>query len=83
MDVNRNIKWLSIHDLPSYSRHSSFFEDLLFTKNKYKFNLTICKSVDHKERWFLISNVDPTRSEKFYSYRFDGIETIFKHQKTT
>lgn len=74
--------WLSIHDLPSYAQHSSFFENLQFTKNKYKYNLTICKSVDHKERWFLISNVDPTRSKKFYGYRFGGIETIFKHQKS-
>ena len=74
--------WLSIHDLPSLKYHSSFYENLEFTKNKYLYNLTICKSDDHKERWFLISNIDPTRAKKFYAYRFGGIETIFKNQKT-
>lgn len=74
--------WTDIHHLPSYVHHSSFFENLEFTKNKYIYNLTICKSKDHQERWFLISNVDPTRAKKFYGYRFGGIETIFKHQKT-
>lgn len=48
----------------------------------YISKLTICKSKDHQERWFLISNVNPTRAKKFYGYRFGGIETIFKHQKT-
>jgi len=74
--------WTSIHDLPSLKYHSTFFSDLEFTKNKYIYNLTICKSSDHKERWFLISNIDPTRAKKFYGYRFGGIETIFKNQKS-
>lgn len=69
--------WCSIHDLPSLVYHSSFFYNLEFTKRKYKYNLTICKSDNHKERWFLISNIDPTRAKKFYAYRFGGIETIF------
>lgn len=74
--------WSSIHDLPSLKYHSTFFPNLEFTKNKYKYNLTICKSDDHQERWFLISNIDPTRAKKFYAYRFGGIETIFKNQKS-
>lgn len=78
---NHNI-WTNIHNLPNLKYHSTFFEDLIFTKKKYKFNLTICKSDNHTERWFLISNIDPTRAKKFYSYRFGGIETIFKNQKS-
>lgn len=74
--------WLSIHDLPSYTSHSSFFENLEFTKKKFKYNLTICKKDNHLERWFLISNVPPQRAKKFYGYRFGGIETIFKNQKS-
>lgn len=74
--------WTDIHHLPSYTYHSSFFHDLPFTKNKFTYNLTICKSDGHSERWFLISNVDPTRARGFYRYRFGGIETIFKNQKT-
>lgn len=65
--------WCSIHDLPSLTYHSRFFENLEFSKNRYKYNLAICKSDGHKERWFLISNVDPTRAKKFYVYRFGGI----------
>lgn len=82
-DPKENHKiWTSIHNLPNLKYHSRFFKDLAFTKSKYKFNLTICKSDDHKERWFLISNIDPTRAKKFYAYRFGGIETIFKNQKS-
>jgi len=82
-DEKENHKiWGNIHDLPNFTYHSKFYENLEFTKNKYKYNLTICKSDDHQERWFLISNIDPTRAKKFYAYRFGGIETIFKNQKS-
>ncbi len=74
--------WCSIHDLPSFIYKSNFFEDLEFTFKKYKYNLTICKSDNHKERWFLISNINPKDAKKFYAYRFGGIETIFKNQKS-
>lgn len=74
--------WTSIHNLPNLKYHSRLFKNLEFTKNKYKYNLTICKSAVHQERWFLISNVDPKRAKKFYGYRFGGIETIFKNQKS-
>ena len=74
--------WTSIHHLPNLKYHSRFFQNLEFTRNKYKFNLTICKSDKHQQRWFLISNVDPKRAKKFYAYRFGGIETIFKNQKS-
>ena len=74
--------WLSIHDLPSLKYHSTFYSNLEFTKKKLVYNLTICKSDNHEERWFLISNIDPTRAKKFYAYRFGGIETIFKNQKS-
>lgn len=77
-----NFIWTNIHKLPNYKCHSSFFNDLLFTKNKYKYNLTIGKSDGHKEPWFLISNVEPNRAKKYYSYRFGSIETIFKNQKS-
>lgn len=74
--------WVSIHQLPSLKTKYTMFPNLEFTKQKLVYNLTICKSIDHKERWFLISNVDPARSKKYYSYRFGGIETIFKNQKS-
>ena len=74
--------WTTIHDLPSMKYHSTFYSNLEFTKKKLIYNLTICKSDSHKERWFLISNIDPTRAKKFYAYRFGGIETIFKNQKS-
>ena len=77
-----NFIWTNIHKLPNYKYHSSFFNNLLFTKNKYKYNLTIGKSDGHKEPWFLISNVEPNRAKKYYSYRFGSIETIFKNQKS-
>lgn len=74
--------WTTIHRLPSLKYHSTFYSDLEFTKKKFLYNLTICKSDSHQERWFLISNIDPSRAKKFYAYRFGGIETIFKNQKT-
>lgn len=74
--------WCTVHDLPNLKYHSCFFENLEFTQNRYKYNFTICKSDNHQERWFLISNIDPKRAKKFYAYRFGGIETIFKNQKS-
>ena len=74
--------WTELPKLPSLKYHSKFYENLEFTKNKFQYNLTVCKSADHQERWYLISNVDPRRAKKFYGYRFGGIETIFKNQKS-
>ncbi len=74
--------WTSIHNLPSLKYHSTYYPNLEFTKNKFIYNLTVCKSDNHKERWFLISNIEPNKAKRFYSYRFGGIETIFKNQKT-
>lgn len=33
--------WTDIHHLPSYIHHSSFFENLEFTRKKYKYNLVL------------------------------------------
>ena len=74
--------WTNIYKIPSYKYHSSFFKNLLFTKNKFNYNLTIGKSDEHEQRWFLISNVEPNRAKRYYSYRFGSIETIFKNQKS-
>lgn len=74
--------WTTIHDIPIYQYHSAFYKDLEFTKNKYIYNLTISKKDNHSEPWFIISNVEPNKAVKYYSYRFGSIETIFKHQKT-
>lgn len=74
--------WTTLEKLPDYVYHSSYFENIEITNNKYICNLTICKSDKHKERWYLFTNRDPKRAKKDYAYRFGAIETIFKNEKS-
>lgn len=74
--------WTFLEELPNYVYHSSFFENIEITNNKFVCNLAICKSDKHKERWYLLTNKDPKRAKKDYAYRFGAIETIFKNEKS-
>ena len=40
------------------------------------------ESVDTDEPWILATNKNPTRAKKDYGYRFGGIKSIFKNQKS-
>ena len=74
--------WKWVNELFAYERHSNFLYDAFLTENKFKINIAISKKKDVKEHWFVVTNGDPKRAIKDYGYRFGGIETVFKNQKT-
>lgn len=74
--------WMTIGDIKARKYTSKLFYDIEITDNKYKVNLAISKSNEHYEPWTIVTNGDPKRAIKDYSYRFGGIESIFKNQKS-
>ena len=70
-------------ELFSYQCHSAFYCDAyLYSDANYKTNITVSKKQDVSEPWIIATNSDPKRAIKDYGYRFGGIETIFKNQKS-
>ena len=65
-----------LSDLPTH-KHSS-----VFTKNRYKVNLAISNTKDHKEPYYIITNANPSTAIKEYSKRFGTAEFNFKNEKT-
>lgn len=52
------------------------------TEKKYKTNIVISDAISTDEPWILATNGNPNRAIKDYSYRFGGVETVFKNQKS-
>ena len=72
-----------VSQLFAYQCHSTFYSNVYLYKNAlYKTNLVISKKQNVDEPWIIATNGDRKRAIKDYSYRFGGIETIFKHQKS-
>ena len=67
----------------SYQFHSVFYENvILYDNNSITTSIVRSKRSGVKEAWILATNKDPKRAIKDYGYRFGGIETIFKNQKS-
>ena len=71
-----------LSEVASYQYHSKFLEDIEITENKFRTNITISKREGVSEPWIIVTNGDVKRAIKDYGYRFGGIETIFKNQKS-
>ena len=74
--------WKSLSDLSKYKFHSAHYNEIELTENKYTTNIVISDSVDTDTAWILATNSNYKRAIKDYSYRFGGIETVFKNQKS-
>ncbi len=72
----------TVSKLPSKVYHSTSYEDIEFSKKRHKMNLAISSSHNHKETFYILTNGDPKRAIKDYSYRFGSIEFFFKAIKT-
>ena len=59
-----------------------YLVDVLFTRKLFKTNIVITKAPDSDDPWYIITNDQPNRAVRNYSYRFGSIETIFKNQKS-
>lgn len=73
---------VSASDLKPYANSAKYFNDIYVTANKFKTNLVLSKSKGVSEHWIIVTNGDSKRAIKDYSYRYGGIETLFKNQKS-
>ena len=92
--INTNIKvliydkkekhniWKWINNLKIYEYHSVFYENVLITDFKYKTNIVISKKQGVSEPWIIATNGDYKHALIDYSYRFGGIESLSKNQKS-
>ena len=78
--VKKSIK--TVGDLPSFQYHSSFYFNSKITDHKFNTTIVISKRDDVEEPWIIATNGDYRRAIKDYGYRFGGIESIFKNQKS-
>lgn len=67
----------------SYCKYKSVtYKEIPFTDERYITNIVFSDWKDVEEPWIIATNGDTRRAIKDYSYRFGGIETVFKNQKT-
>ena len=74
--------WKWFDDLFAYQYHANYLFDIPITEKLYKVNIAISKKLDVNEPWLIVTNGDPKRAIKDYGYRYGGIETVFKNQKS-
>ena len=73
-------KWLD--ELPNYKYHSVCYDDILLTDDKYSYKLVYSKRHGTNDPLIIATNGDYKYTILDYSYRFGGIETMFKNQKS-
>ena len=74
--------WKWFYDLPAYEYHSNYLFNIPITDKCYPVNIAISKKQDVEEPWLIVTNGDPKRAIRDYGYRYGGIETVFKNQKS-
>jgi hypothetical protein len=74
--------WKTTGDLFAYENCSNLFNDIELTESKFKVNIAISKKKDVAEPWIIATNGRVKRAIKDYGYRFGGIESLFKNQKS-
>ena len=77
-----HLVWKFLSDLKHYSNRSILYNDILLYDDQYKTNIVLSKYNDTTDPWIIVTNGDSKRAIKDYSYRFGGIESIFKKQKS-
>ena len=63
------------------SSKTKYLTDVFYTRRLFQTNIVVARTIDTKEPWYLITNDNPSRAIRNYSYRF-SIECIFKSQKS-
>ena len=61
---------------------SVIHKDVSITDKRYKTNLIYSASINTSTPWIIVTNGDPKRAIKDYGYRFGGVESVFKNQKS-
>lgn len=74
--------WKLLSDVKNYEHHSVMYENVEITNNKFTCNVVYSKRKGTDDPWILATNTNYRQSIKDYNYRFGGIETLFKNQKS-
>ena len=70
-------------DLAGKKSQGKYYQDVyLYANSTFKANVSISKSDNIDEPWIIVTNDQPNRAIRRYSYRFGAIECIFKNQKS-
>lgn len=70
-------------DLTTRKYKGKYYNDVyLYDNSSLKTNIAVSKSNNIDEPWIIATNGNPNESVRSYSYRFGGIECIFKNQKS-
>ena len=71
-----------ISDLFYYRYKSTTYKNILLSDERYETNIVFSDWANVEEPWIIATNGDTKRAIKDYSYRFGGVETVFKNQKS-
>ena len=74
--------WKWVNELQTYQCHSTFYKDVIFTDERYVTNIVYAQTKNFDDPLIVITNGNYKNAIKDYNYRFGGIETIFKNQKS-
>ena len=74
--------WKNTRDIKARTTQGKPFIDVELTEKSYKTNLVVSKRDGIEEPWIIVTNGNTKRAIKDYGYRFGGIESIFKNQKS-
>lgn len=76
--------WKPLSDFSHQIYHTRFLENIDYTfKNPIKANIVLARTIyNEDDPWILVTNGDPTKAVRDYSYRFGAIECNFKNNKT-
>ena len=70
-------------DLSTYSHKGKYYNDVyVYENSSFKSNIVISKSDKIDDPWIILSNGELNQTIRNYSYRFGGIECVFKNQKS-
>ena len=80
--VYLNGKKIKAKKLKHHKYHSVIHEDVYITDDRYKTTIVYSPTSNTKDPWIIVTNGEPSKALKSYSYRFGSIEHMFKAQKS-
>ena len=76
------LKTYHLRDILPLKYSAKVFENAFYTRFMFPTNIVVSNYSNTLEPWYIITNDNPSRAIRTYSYRFGSIECIFKSQKS-
>ena len=73
---------LHLRDIKPLKYSAKVLPDVLFSRKLFPTTIVVSNYSNTTDPWFLLTNDNPSRAVRNYSYRFGSIECIFKSQKS-